>query len=173
MTATLYQFPAQKFPAWAPEASGLPYRYQTTLTHYIEDVVAEFPRIRMSGIYVPATAMDPSYGHGDYPTWHDEYRDLKQRFGDCKSGYLLEVGYCRQFIVECCTPTKTKRTQTTYNWKHVVERWCESLGPHMYINNGAFLAACILEGVKFAVSENSPNAVPFLKLTKAIPGVCV
>lgn len=170
--SAIYQFEAQTCPLFTAreEPCGLPYQYQTKLSHYIDFVVAEFPRIRMSGVYVTKTARNEEYGHGDYPTWSDESKAHRDEYSCHETGYLLAVGFCRQFIVEKCIKTKTvgKYPSTTYYWKHEVEDWLRS-GPNAakrsgYIHNGAFLAACILEGVKFKVSEGSPNAVPFLKL---------
>jgi hypothetical protein len=74
--------------------------------------------------------------------------------------YLEEIEFCKKWINDNCTKTKTIRTRhTSYGLKHMVEKdseleWC---GPYFYVSNGAFIQAAIELG--FVYRPVGVNAV--------------
>ena len=69
-----------------------------------------------------------------------------------------QVALCKKWLELHARPRKTInfREGSSYGFKHRVERWCETFGPHRYIGNGAFIRAAIDLGYKYV--QRGPNA---------------
>lgn len=62
------------------------------------------------------------------------------------------------------------RGRTSYGYKHDVENWFKARGRHVYVSNGAFIAAAVGLGISFAPAETLNVYFPFSKRTRS-PGV--
>lgn len=69
-----------------------------------------------------------------------------------------QVALCRRFIESCCTRAGLHSGfwRNSYQWKHAVERWAETIGPHEYVSNGAFIQAVIEMGIGFKIDREFP-----------------
>jgi len=69
-----------------------------------------------------------------------------------------EVALCKQWLEQHVKPRKSinLRGNSSYGWKHRVEHWSETFGPHRYVANGSFIQAAIDLGYKYV--QDGPNA---------------
>ncbi len=73
-----------------------------------------------------------------------------------------EIAACRLWLRTYAVPTKTIRPRTSYGYKHHVERWAD-----LYVPNGAFIQAAILEGFRVErIDHTSINAVFALRMRR-------
>ena len=73
---------------------------------------------------------------------------------------------CIQLLQQIEKRKSIDRTQTSYGWKHLVERLLTTVhGEHVYISNGEFIAAALIAGFKIRPLEHGgPNC--FLNLSR-------
>src|SRR5271156_5353597 len=61
-----------------------------------------------------------------------------------------QVALSRKWLELHARPRKTINFRNrSYGFKHNVERWCETIGPHEYISQGAFIQAAIDLGYRY------------------------
>ncbi len=68
-----------------------------------------------------------------------------------------QVGLCKAWIGLHCRRAKSinYRGPHAYNFKHMVERWTETFGPHKYVSETSFLAAALELGYRANVTRAS------------------
>ncbi|QDP63922.1 MAG: hypothetical protein Unbinned3992contig1000_36 [Prokaryotic dsDNA virus sp.] len=89
--------------------------------------------------------------HGIHNRWRDSFEPLEP----------AEVVHCLKYLAEgiACgeiqRTSKIKKRNTSYGWKHWAEHGLlhKPKGPHTYVSNGSFLAACHLLGVAMEQTE--------------------
>lgn len=64
-----------------------------------------------------------------------------------------QVQLCRQFLADKAKSSRVNSQYTSYNFKHWVEKYFESQGKDVYVTNGAFIKAALLEGFRVVRSR--------------------
>jgi hypothetical protein len=119
--------------------------------------------------YVPPRADHPHF-------WRDRWRRVSAEGIEPHAGgpeksadpEPQQIAACRAWLREFAVPTKTIRPRaSSYGYKHVVERWTREKGVNLYIANGAFIAAAIVEGYRLERTDrSSPNAFFALRVRR-------
>ncbi|MFZ5896875.1 MAG: hypothetical protein ACOY0T_37810 [Myxococcota bacterium] len=71
---------------------------------------------------------------------------------------LDEIAMCADWVKRQRRIGRYNMKNTSYGYKHVVERWVDRRGgPHMYVSNGSFIAAAAGLGFEPKEVPGSPN----------------
>jgi hypothetical protein len=106
----------------------------------------------------------------DYPDlwWGSptDSRHAPERFAELRAQTLGDFGQAqfrraRAFLAAAPRTLRPNRCCSTYSWKHVAERWnrksyCQY--NDYYVGEGAFVAACIAEGVPVTIGDRASYA---------------
>jgi hypothetical protein len=74
---------------------------------------------------------------------------------------LAQFRRARAFLAVAPRTLRPNRCCSTYSWKHIAERWHrKSISQYhdYYVGEGAFVAACIADGVAVSISERCSYA---------------
>lgn len=96
-----------------------------------------------------------SLGIGAFGTPKPERMEVLSKRREELWNYVPDIEWCAAWLVENIAPIKSiNRRHSSYGLKHLAEKF----SPRGYITNGAFIAAAIIAGYRYAIHPQGTDA---------------